>query len=120
MLATWTGVLLLHHPRHLATVLSEQAALLGTKGMTLAALKQLMRLERCIEEAERLHPPLVMLMRKAIEEFEFDSHVVPPGDLVMVSPAVSHRIAEISPTLPATIPIGSRRRAKKTAGRRTG
>jgi sterol 14alpha-demethylase len=95
VLATWTGVLLLHHPRHLATVLSEQAALLGTEGMTLAALKQLMRLERCIKEAERLHPPLVMLMRKAIEEFEFDSHVVPPGDLVMVSPAVSHRIAEI-------------------------
>jgi sterol 14-demethylase len=95
VLATWTGILLLQHPHHLAPILAEQAALFETQGITLAALKQLVRLERCIKEAERLHPPLVMLMRKALEDFEFDGHMVPAGDLVMVSPAVSHRIPEI-------------------------
>jgi sterol 14-demethylase len=36
-----------------------------------------------------------MLMRKVLEDFEFNGHVVPAGDLAMVSPAVSHRIPEI-------------------------
>jgi sterol 14alpha-demethylase len=95
VLATWTGILLLQHPRHLAPILAEQAAVFESEGMTLAALKRLVRLERCIKEAERLHPPLVMLMRKALEDLEFRGHVVPAGDLAMVSPAVSHRIPEI-------------------------
>src|SRR5262249_49736015 len=95
VLAAWTGMLLLQHPQYLAPILAEQAAVLATEVMTLAALKQLARLERCIKEAERLHPPLIMLMRKALEDFEFDGHVVPAGELVMISPAISHRIPEI-------------------------
>jgi sterol 14-demethylase len=94
VLATWTGVLLLQSSHHLITILAEQTAVLA-QGMTLSALKQLVRLERCIKEAERLHPPLVILMRKVLADFEFASHVVPAGDLAMVSPAVSHRIPEV-------------------------
>jgi sterol 14-demethylase len=63
--------------------------------MTLAELKQLSRLERCIKEAERMHPPLIMLMRKLLQDFELGGYVIPAGDLVLVSPAVSHRIPEI-------------------------
>jgi sterol 14-demethylase len=95
VLATWTGILLLQNPNCLGPVLAEQAAVFRTQGMTLAALKQLATLERCIKEAERMHPPLVMLMRKVLEDFEFNGCVVPAGDLAMVSPAVSHRVAEI-------------------------
>jgi sterol 14-demethylase len=95
VLATWTGVLLLGNPNYLGPVLAEQAAVFDTQGMTLAALKQLATLERCIKEAERMHPPLVMLMRKVLEDFEFNGCVVPAGDLAMVSPAVSHGIPEI-------------------------
>jgi sterol 14-demethylase len=95
VLATWTGVLMLQHPHHVAPILAEQASVLGSEGITLAALKQVVRLERCIKEAERLHPPLVMLMRKVLENFEFRGHVVPAGDLAMVSPAISHAIPQI-------------------------
>jgi sterol 14-demethylase len=95
VLATWTGILLLGNPNYLGPVLAEQGAVFDTHGMTLAALKQLATLERCIKEAERMHPPLVMLMRKVLEDFEFNGCVVPAGDLAMVSPAVSHGIAEI-------------------------
>jgi sterol 14alpha-demethylase len=94
-LAAWTGVLLLQHAHHLARVLAEQAAVFGTEDMTLAALRQLVRLERCIKEAERLYPSAVVLIRAVLEDFEFHGHVVPTGDLAMVSPAVSHRIPEI-------------------------
>src|SRR5262249_40459150 len=67
--APWTGVRLLQHPHQFAPILAEQISALGSEGMTIAALKQLVRLERCIKEAERLHPPLIMLMRKALGNF---------------------------------------------------
>jgi sterol 14-demethylase len=95
VLATWTGVLLLRNPQHVAPILAEQRAVFQTESMTLGALKQLTQLERCIKEAERLHPPLIMLMRKVTKDFAFEDYVVPAGDLVLVSPAVSHKIAAI-------------------------
>ena len=95
VLATWTGILLLQNPHQFATVLAEQATVSRTGGLTFATLKQLAQLDRSVKEAERLYPPLVMLMRKALENFQFDGYLVPAGDLVLVSPAVSHRIASI-------------------------
>jgi len=95
VLATWTGILLLQNPQHLRSILAEQDTVLADQDMSLAALKQLTRLDHCIREAERLRPPLVMLMRKVLKDFAFDGHVIPAGDLAMVSPAVSHRVAEI-------------------------
>jgi sterol 14-demethylase len=92
VLATWTGILFLQHPQYLAAIMAEQASVLGRQEVTWAVLKQLVQLEACIKEAERLHPPLVMLLRKALTPFDFDSCTIPAGDLVMVSPAVSHRI----------------------------
>jgi sterol 14-demethylase len=92
VLATWTGVLLLQNQHLLAPLSAERAAIIDAQGLSLAALKQLTLLERCIKEAERLHPPLVMLMRAVLEDFAFDGHVIPAGTLAMVSPAISHRI----------------------------
>jgi len=95
VLATWCGVLMMQNPRHLAAVLAEQSAIIGDNVMTFSAVKQLGQLDRCVKEAERMHPPLVMLMRKLLRDFEFGDHVLPAGDLVLVAPAVSHRIPEI-------------------------
>jgi sterol 14-demethylase len=95
VLATWTGILLLQNQHLMAPLMAEQTAVVGSQGLSLAALKQLTLLERCIKEAERLHPPLVMLMRTVLEDFAFEGSVVPAGGLAMVSPAVSHRIPGI-------------------------
>jgi sterol 14-demethylase len=92
VLATWTGILLLQNQGSAEAVLDEQTSVFERQGMTLAALKQLVCLERCIKEAERLYPPLVMLMRKATQDFAFGDHVIPAGSLVLVSPAVSHLV----------------------------
>lgn len=95
-LAAWTGILLLQHPRHLPPLLEEQREVLGDGGeCSLDALRRLSVLERCIKEAERLHPPLVVLMRKVLREFAYDGYRVPPGDFALVSPAVSHRIGDV-------------------------
>jgi sterol 14-demethylase len=96
VLATWTGVLLLQHPQFLPAILKEQQEVFkGSSEMTLDALRRLSGLERAIKEAERLRPPLVMLMRKILRDFEYREYRVPAGGLLMVSPAVSHRLPEV-------------------------
>ncbi len=93
VLAAWTGIFLSHHPSHLARVHAEVAPL-GVRP-SLAELKRLAHLERCMKEAERLRPPLVMLMRSVLKPFSCLGIDLPMGSLAMVSPAVSHRMGAI-------------------------
>lgn len=94
--AAWTGIELLCHPHHLAQVISEQEQVLGPRGdLSFDALREMQFLERAMREAERLHPPLVMLMRKVIGDFPYKQYVIPPGWLAMVSPAVTQRLADV-------------------------
>ena len=96
VLAAWTGVLLLQNPQYLPAISEEQQEIFaGRREMSLEALRKLGALERAIKEAERLRPPLVMLMRKILRGFEFRDYYAPAGGLAMVSPAVSHRLPEI-------------------------
>ena len=96
VLATWTGVLLLQNQQFLPAILREQKEVLnGTRNITLDALRKLNHLEQAIKEAERLRPPLIMLMRKILRDFTYSGYDVPAGGLLMVSPAVSHRLPEV-------------------------
>lgn len=96
VLAAWTGIQLLQHPQYLPPILKEQQEILGDgQQFTLDALRRLFVLERSIKEAERMRPPLVMLMRKILKDFEYEGYRVPAGGLAMVSSAVSHRIPEV-------------------------
>jgi sterol 14alpha-demethylase len=40
----------------------------------------------------RLHPPLFMLVRVAMEDFVYEGYFIPKGTWVLLSPTVSHRI----------------------------
>jgi sterol 14-demethylase len=96
VLAAWTGVLLLQHPQYLPPILKEQKEIFGSaREMSLDRLRRLQRLECAIKEAERLRPPLVMLMRTILRDFEYREYRAPAGGLAMVSPAVSHRLPEV-------------------------
>ncbi|MBV6622506.1 MAG: cytochrome P450 [Rivularia sp. (in: Bacteria)] len=97
VLAAWTGILLLQHPQYLPAIMTEQQAVFGNSHtFSLEQLRQLVILERSIKEAERLRPPLIMLMRKILRDFEYNGYHVKAGGLAMVSPAVSHRLSEFS------------------------
>lgn len=95
VMATWTAVLLLEHPAYLARVLEEQRETLDAETIGLEHLRRLSVLERAIKEAERMHPPLVMLMRRVVEDFHDGDVVAPAGGLAMVSPAAGHRLPEV-------------------------
>src|SRR6185503_16884210 len=96
VLSAWTGVLLLAHPEYLPALLEEQARVApGDAQMSLPSLRALVHLERVIKEAERMHPPLIMLMRKVVRDFAAGDYVARAGTLAMVSPALSHRLPDV-------------------------
>ena len=95
VMATWTAVLLLEHPASLARVLDEQAHVLDGETIELEHLKRLAVLERAIKEAERMHPPLIMLMRRVVEDVRDGEILAPAGGLAMVSPAAAHRLPDV-------------------------
>ena len=61
------------------------------------ALREIPQLEHGIQEALRLHPPLIILMRKVVYDFHYKHWTVPAGWLVAVSPALSNRMPECFP-----------------------
>jgi sterol 14-demethylase len=95
VMGAWTGILLLEHPEFLPPVLAEQAAVLGDGEMTIDRLRHLVALERAVKEAERMHPPLVLLMRLVSRDFAVGAYRIPAGGLAMVSPAAAHRLPEV-------------------------
>ena len=95
VMATWTAVLLLEHPAYLARVLDEQRDVLDGEAIGLEHLRRLVVLERAVKETERMHPPLVLLMRRIVEDVHDGDIVAPAGGLAMVSPAAAHRLPDV-------------------------
>ncbi len=96
VLATWTGLELVRTPSYLARVRDEiRDVYCEERAMSLASLKRQVALEHAVRECERLHPPLIMLIRKVLKPVRYRDHIVPAGTLAMVSPAVSHRLPHL-------------------------
>jgi sterol 14-demethylase len=61
------------------------------------ALREIPLLECALKETLRLHPPLVILMRKVLYDFHYKGWTVPAGHTAAVSPAISNRMSEYFP-----------------------
>ncbi|MCY4049939.1 MAG: cytochrome P450 [Gammaproteobacteria bacterium] len=96
VLGTWTMLELMRDTAYLARVREENEKLYSDTGfMELTTLKQQSILEYAIREGERLHPPLILLIRKVLKPLVYNGYEIPVGTLAMVSPAVSHRLEHI-------------------------
>ena len=96
VLATWTGLELLAAPSYVARIRDEMREVYRDTGaMSLASLKRQVALEYAVRENERMHPPLILLIRKVLRPMEYAGQTVPADTLAMVSPAVSHRLPEV-------------------------
>jgi sterol 14-demethylase len=95
--ASWTLIELLRNPEAMAEVVAEMDALAetGDGAITYHALREIPWLESSIKEALRLHPPLILLLRKAMIDFEVDGVTIEAGKLVGASPAVSNCLPEV-------------------------
>lgn len=96
--ATWIALELARNPKEMDRVLEEFDTLYGHEGeVTFQSLREIPIFECVIKEVLRLHPPLIMLIRKVAKDLHFKDYVIKAGKYVCVSPRVSHRIAEIFP-----------------------
>ncbi len=109
--AAWTLIELLRHPETLGPVVAELDALAveraedaGGAEISYQALREMPRLEAAVKEALRLHPPLILVLRVAKEELEFDGFRIAPGKLVGASLSVSNRLPESFPDPDAYVP----------------
>ena len=96
--AAWTLIELLRHPDVLTAVTGELDELYADGSqVSFQALREIPRLESAIKETLRLHPPLILLMRVARDDFDVRGCRIAKGNFVGATPAVSNRIAEDFP-----------------------
>ena len=96
--AAWTLIELLFHPGVLAEVKAELDELhAGGEKVSYQALREMPKLESAVKEALRLHPPLILVLRVAMEEMVVRGFRIVPGQLVGASLSVSNRLPEDFP-----------------------
>ena len=96
--AAWVLLELLKHPQVLRRTRDELDALLGEKGeVSFQSLREVPVLESVLKEVLRLHPPLIILMRKVSQDLQCKGYRVKAGDMVWASPPVTHRLSRLFP-----------------------
>lgn len=100
--AAWTLIELLRNPDVMETIVDELDEIYADDGagpieVSFQALRSIPNLEATLKETLRLHPPLILLLRVAQEDFEIGGHLLPAGTMVGASPRVSNRIADDFP-----------------------
>ena len=83
----------------------EQGRVLGDETPDIEKLEREMPyLDQVLDEVLRLYPPAWIGPRRAVNEFEFNGHVVPEGAYLNYCSWASHRIPEVLPEPEAFIP----------------
>lgn len=96
--AAWVLLELLKHPQVLRETRRELDDLLGEKGeVTFQSLREVPNLENVLKEVLRLHPPLIILMRKVSQDLQFKHYRIKAGDMIWACPPVTHRMSRLFP-----------------------
>jgi sterol 14-demethylase len=103
--AAWTLIELLRHPVELHAVNNELDQLYADGSeVSFQALREIPHLESALKEALRLHPPLILLLRVAMEELAYGDYRIAAGKFVAASPAICNRIPGDFPEPDAFVP----------------
>jgi len=93
--SSWLAILLLTDQKALNAVIEEQKAVLdGDTKLSHEHLKKMDILGASIKETLRLRPPIILIWRKAMQEFRYKEWVIPKNTLVCVSPASYPRLSD--------------------------
>lgn len=101
---SWTFHLLGLHPAVTERVREELREVLGDRPVTGEDLPNLRYLRWVLSESMRLYPPAWVTARLALEDLDFGGVPVNRGDIVMVSPYVTHRRPDLFPNPEAFLP----------------
>ena len=96
--AAWTLIELLRHPDEMTAVNGELDELYADGSeVSFQALREIPHLESALKEVLRLHPPLILLLRVAMEDLTYKDFHIAAGKLVGASPSICNRIPEDFP-----------------------
>lgn len=91
--AAWSILELLQNKDWMKSVLDELERVYGDgRPIDFESLRELEKTEWVVKEALRLHPPLFILIRVALQDTTVLGHKIPKGTWVALSPSVAHRI----------------------------
>ncbi len=103
--AAWTLIELLRHPGEMDLVRAELDDLYADGSeVSFQALRAIPHLESALKEALRLHPPLILLLRVAMEDLEYGGYRIAAGKFVGASPAICNRLPGDFPDADAFVP----------------
>lgn len=88
---SWTLMRLSQHPDVARRLATEVRDVLGDRPPTFDDLAKLTYTRWVFDEAMRLHPPVWVTGRVVLEAHELGGRAIVPGDLMLVSPYVTHR-----------------------------
>ncbi|CAL6302658.1 unnamed protein product [Bathycoccus prasinos] len=101
--STWTGLLAIANKERVMPYLEQEQQKImkkhGTK-IDFDVLAEMDELHFAVKEALRMHPPLIMLLRKAQVNFDVETsdgkkYTVPKGHICATSPAFAHRMDSV-------------------------
>ena len=104
--STWTALFILNNPSLTKRVVGEQGGVFadlddGAPVDYKMVNEQMPLLHNCMKEALRLCPPLILLIRYALQEVKVKAndreYVIPRGDMVLISPSVGMRLPDVFP-----------------------
>lgn len=88
---TYTWYLLSQHPEAEAKVHEELEAVCGGETPTMADVRQFDYVERVLQEAMRLYPPVYVIFREPQVDVQLGGYRIPEGSAVMLPQWVVHR-----------------------------
>ncbi|MEZ4849810.1 MAG: cytochrome P450 [Bacteroidia bacterium] len=95
--AAWTIIQLLQHPQYFENVKTEVENLPWKEPLEQIHLGQINHINWAASESGRMHPSADIMMRLVEKPIEIEGFHIPPGDLLMVSPSISHYDPNVFP-----------------------
>ncbi|WP_207955942.1 cytochrome P450 [Rubrobacter marinus] len=93
----WAWYLLSKNPEAARGMREEVGRVLGGRPPGVEDLKELLRTRAVVDETLRLYPPAWVVSRKAVGEDEIGGYPIPAGQIVFLSPYVTHRREDLWP-----------------------
>ena len=94
--AAWVLLELLKDRSFLRKAQAELDAILGDSNeVSFQSVRDMNFLENVLKEVLRLHPPLIILMRKVSQDLHIKNYTIKAGDMVWASPPVTHRMQHL-------------------------